>query len=344
MRATTIHAPHDVRVEDTVHPSIEQPTDAILKVEAACVCGSDLWTYRGINDIPRPRRMGHEYAGTITELGPETAALNPALQVGDFVVGSFCTSENTCEVCQAGFQSVCPNGHGVGQAQAEYVRVPDAAGTLVVVPGGKPSDPDLLLSLLAASDVFGTGWFAADSAGAAPGKTIAVVGDGAVGLLGVLSARAMGATRIIVFSRHPDRQALAREFGATDIVELRGDDGAAAVKELTDGYGAHGVIEAVGTQEAMLQAIHSARPGGKVGFVGVSHDVNIPGELLFRTGVQIAGGVAPVRRYLPQLITLILEGKVNPGRVFTRTRPLDEAPMAYADMDERREIKVALIP
>lgn len=344
MRATTIHAPREVRVEDVEHPGIEEPTDAILKVEAACVCGSDLWTYRGINDIPRPRRMGHEYVGTITELGPEAVALNPALEVGDFVVGSFCTSENTCEVCQAGFQSVCPNGHGVGKAQAEYVRVPDAAGTLVVVPGGKPADPAVLLSLLAASDVFGTGWFAADSAGAGPGKTIAVVGDGAVGLLGVLSARAMGAERVIVFSRHPDRQALAREFGATDIVELRGDEGAAAVKELTDGYGAHGVIEAVGTQEAMLQAIHSARPGGKVGFVGVSHDVNIPGELLFRTGVQVAGGAAPVRRYLPELITLILEGKVNPGRVFTRTRPLDEAPAAYADMDERREIKVALLP
>jgi threonine dehydrogenase-like Zn-dependent dehydrogenase len=343
MRATLIHAPGDIRVEDVPIPELELPTDAVLKVTAVCVCGSDLWNYRGINEVKRARQIGHEYVGVIESLGSSVAELNPDLAVGDFVVGSFCTSENTCEICRAGFQSVCPDGHGVGKAQAQFVRIPDAAGTLVKVPGGRPDD-EKLLSLLAASDVFGTGWFAADSAGAAPGKTIAVVGDGAVGLLGVLSAKTMGAERIIVFSRHPDRQALAREFGATDIVETRGDEGAAAVKELTGGYGAHGVIEAVGTQEAMMQAIHSARPGGRVGFVGVSHDVNIPGEMLFRTGVQVSGGVAPVRRYLPELIDLILAGSVNPGRVFTRTRPLEEAAAAYADMDQRREIKVALIP
>jgi threonine dehydrogenase-like Zn-dependent dehydrogenase len=341
MRACVIHAPHDIRVEDVPVPDLELPTDAVLKVSAACVCGSDLWNYRGVNEVKAARQIGHEYVGVIESLGAEAA--NSDLAVGDFVVGSFCTSENTCEICRAGFQSVCPDGHGVGKAQAQFVRVPDAAGTLVKVPGGRPDDARLL-SLLAASDVFGTGWFAADSAGAGPGKTIAVVGDGAVGLLGVLSAHAMGAERIIVFSRHPDRQALAREFGATDIVEARGDEGAAAVKEMTDGYGAHGVIEAVGTQEAMMQAIHSARPGGRVGFVGVSHDVNIPGELLFRSGVQISGGVAPVRRYLPELIEKILADEVNPGRVFTRTRPLEEAAEAYADMDQRREIKVALIP
>lgn len=343
MRATTIYGPRDVKVEDVPVPTLELGTDAILKVTAACVCGSDLWTYRGINDIPEPRRMGHEYVGTIHSLGDEAAAANPELRVGDFVVGSFCTSENTCEICRAGYQSLCPDGHGVGEAQAEYVRVPDAAGTLVRVPGGEP-EAELIPSLLAASDVFGTGWFAAECAQAGPGKTMAVVGDGAVGLLGVLAARTMGAERVIAFSRHPDRQALAREFGATDIVEARGDDGVEAVRELTGGPGPHGVIEAVGTQESMVQAIRTVRPGGHVGFVGISHGVKLPGGLLLASGVQLSGGVAPVRRYLPKLIDMILERSVDPGRVFTRTRSLDEAAEAYADMDERREIKVALIP
>jgi threonine dehydrogenase-like Zn-dependent dehydrogenase len=225
-------------------------------------------------------------------------------------------------------------------AQSQLARVPLADGTLVATPG-RP-DADLIPSLLAASDVLGTGWFAAVAANAGPGKTVAVVGDGAVGLLGILAAKQLGAERIIAFSRHPDRQRLAREFGATDVIEDRGDEGAAKVKELTNGLGAHGVIEAVGTQEAMMQAIHSARPGGHVGFVGVSHDVNIPGELLFGTGVHLHGGPAPVRQYLPELIKLIWDREIEPGKVFDLTLPLEQAAEGYRAMDERRAIKVLL--
>jgi threonine dehydrogenase-like Zn-dependent dehydrogenase len=226
--------------------------------------------------------------------------------------------------------------------QAQRARVPLADGTLVATPG--VPDADLIPSLLAASDVLGTGWFAAVAAQAGPGRTVAVVGDGAVGLLGVLAARQLGAERIIAFSRHPDRQRLAREFGATDIVEERGDEGAAKVKAMTGGLGAHGVIEAVGTQEAMMQAIHAARAGGHVGFVGVSHGVSIPGDLLFRTGVHLHGGPAPVREYLPELIRLIWDREIEPGRVFDLTLPLEQAAEGYRAMDERRAVKVLLTP
>ncbi|MFI7584020.1 zinc-dependent alcohol dehydrogenase family protein [Kocuria sp. M1N1S27] len=338
MRGVLLHTPGDVRVEDREVPTIVDPTDAILKVAAACVCGSDLWPYRGLEDVDGPAPMGHEYVGVVEEIGADVTTV----QVGDFVVGSFFASDNTCEICRAGYQTHCVNrqpGAATG-AQSEYVRVPLADGTLVATPG--QPDPDLIPSLLAASDVLGTGWFAAVAAEAGPGKTVAVVGDGAVGLLGVLAAQQLGAERIIAMSRHADRQALAREFGATDIVEERGDEGVKRIKELTDGLGAHSVIEAVGTQESMLQAIRATRPGGHVGYVGVSHDVSLPGQELFMSGVHLHGGPAPVRRFLPELIQLIWDRKIDPGKVFDLTLPLEQAAEAYRAMDERRAIKVLL--
>ncbi|WP_413452551.1 zinc-dependent alcohol dehydrogenase family protein [Georgenia phoenicis] len=336
MRAAVMHGARDVRVEDLPMPTIEEPTDAVIRLTAACVCGSDLWPYRGEDELRRPRPMGHEYIGVVEEVGSAVSTV----KVGDFVVGSFVASDNTCEICRAGYQTSCVNRVGMTGSQAEYLRVPLADGTLVATPG-EPA-PDLVPSLLAASDVLGTGWFAAAAAQVGPGKTVAVVGDGAVGLLGVLAAREMGAERIIVFSRHADRQALAREFGATDIVTVRGDEGAAAVKEMTDGLGAHSVIEAVGTQEAMLQAIKATRAGGHVGFVGVSHGVEIPGKLLFGSHVHLHGGPAPVRQYLPELIDLIWNRRIDPGRVFDLEVPLEDAAEAYRAMDERRAIKALL--
>ena len=338
MRAPIMHAPGDVRVEDRDRPAITQPTDAVIKVVAACVCGSDLWPYRGADKLSKPVPMGHEYVGIVEEVGADVKNVRP----GQFVVGSFFASDNTCEICRSGYQSGCVHRQGVGGSQAEYLRVPLADGTLVATP--HMPDAGMVPSLLAASDVLGTGWFAAKAAEVGPGKTVAVVGDGAVGLLGVLAARQMGAERIIAMSRHADRQALAREFGATDIVEERGDAGVKKIKELTGGLGAHSVIEAVGTQESMLQAIHATRAGGHVGFVGVSHDVARPGRDLFYSHVHLHGGPAPVRQYLPELIDLILSGTINPGKVFDLELPLEQAADAYKAMDERRAIKVLLRP
>ena len=318
MRQVVMHGPGDVRVEDREDPKIIEPTDAIIRLSATCICGSDLWPYRGAEPVDH-QVMGHEYVGVVEEVGSEVRNV----KVGDFVVGSFWASDNTCEICQAGYQAYCVHRVLMGTigTQSELARIPLADGTLVATPG--MPEPDLIPSLMAASDVLGTGWFAAVAAEAGPGKTVAVVGDGAVGLLGVLAAQQLGAERIIAFSRHADRQALAREFGATDIVEERGEAGVARVKELTGGLGAHSVIEAVGTQEAMMQAIHSTRPGGHVGFVGVSHDVAIPGDELFMAGVHIHGGPAPVRQYLPELIQLIWDRKIDPGKVFDLTLPLE---------------------
>ncbi|TNC19690.1 zinc-dependent alcohol dehydrogenase family protein [Georgenia sp. 311] len=336
MRGVVMHAAGDVRVEDLPMPTVTEPTDAVIRLAATCVCGSDLWPYRGADEIRRPRPMGHEYVGIVEAVGSDVMTVKP----GDFVVGSFIASDNTCEICRSGYQSGCVHRVGMSGAQAEYLRVPLADGTLVATP--EQPEAELVPSLLAASDVLGTGWFAAAAAQVGPGKTVAVVGDGAVGLLGVLAAREMGAERIIAFSRHADRQALAREFGATDIVTERGDDGAAVVKEMTHGLGAHSVIEAVGTQEAMLQAINSTRAGGHVGFVGVSHDVEIPGRLLFGSHVALHGGPAPVRRYLPELIDLIRQRRIDPGKVFDLALPLEDAAEAYRAMDERRAIKALL--
>jgi threonine dehydrogenase-like Zn-dependent dehydrogenase len=338
MRGVVMYGPGDIRVDEREVPQLVAQTDAILKVVASCICGSDLWPYRGTDATAKPTPMGHEYVGIVERIGADVRNIH----VGDFVVGSFFASDNTCEICRAGYQSHCvarQPGAATG-AQAEYLRVPLADGTLVATPG--MPDPEIIPSLLAASDVLGTGWFAAVAAEAGPGKTVAVVGDGAVGLLGVLAAKQLGAERIIAMSRHADRQQLARDFGATDIVAERGDDGVARIKELTGGLGAHSTIEAVGTQESMMQAIHATRPGGHVGYVGVSHDVTLPGLELFFSGVHLHGGPAPVRRFLPQLIDLIWNRAIDPGKVFDLTLPLDQAADGYRAMDERQAIKVLL--
>ncbi|MBQ1082784.1 MULTISPECIES: zinc-dependent alcohol dehydrogenase family protein [unclassified Nocardiopsis] len=338
MRAVVMHGPGDVRVEQVREPEIVEPTDAVVRVTATCVCGSDLWPYRGIEQQDGPARMGHEYVGVVEQVGPEVRAV----RVGDFVVGSFVASDNTCEICRAGFQSRCVHQVMMGSigTQADYARVPLADGTLVRVPG-EPT-PEQVRGLLAASDVLGTGWFGAVAAQAGPGRTVAVVGDGAVGLLAVLAARRLGSERVIAVSRHADRQALARRFGATDIVEERGEAGAAKVKELTGGLGAHSTVEAVGTQESMEQAIHSTRAGGHVGFVGVSHGVELDGLDLFFSSVSLLGGPAPVRRFLPELIELIMTDQIDPGAVFDLTLPIEEAAEGYRAMDERRATKVML--
>jgi threonine dehydrogenase-like Zn-dependent dehydrogenase len=340
MRGAVLHAPGDVRVEDRPDPTIEKPTDAVIRLAATCVCGSDLWPYRGIEDVTGPAPMGHEYVGVVEEVGDEVRDIRP----GQFVVGSFFASDNTCEICRAGYQSSCVHREPMGAlgSQAELLRVPLADGTLVATPDTPAAD--LLPSLLAASDVLGTGWFGAVAAEAGPGKTVAVVGDGAVGLLGVRAAKQLGAERIIAMSRHEPRQQLARHFGATDIVTERGDEGVARIKEMTNGLGAHSVIEAVGTQESMMQAIDSTRPGGHVGYVGVSHDVSLPGLPLFFSHVHLHGGPAPVRRFLPDLIDLITRREIDPGKVFDLTLPLDQAAEGYRAMDERRAIKTLLTP
>ena len=337
MRGVIMYAPGDVRVEDREQPTIVEPTDAVIRLSASCICGSDLWPYRGAEPVDRTP-MGHEYVGVVTEIGDEVKDV----RVGDFVVGSFFASDNTCEICRAGYQTHCVHrqpGAPTG-AQSEYARIPLADGTLVATPA--QPEPDLIPSLLAASDVLGTGWFAAVAAEVGPGKTVAVVGDGAVGLLGILAARELGADRIIAMSRHADRQALAREFGATDLVEERGDAGVAKIRELTGGLGAHSVIEAVGTQESMMQAIRATRAGGHVGYVGVAHDVSLDGQELFFSGVHLHGGPAPVRRFLPELIQLIWDRRIEPGKVFDLSLPLEEAAEGYRAMDERRAVKVLL--
>jgi threonine dehydrogenase-like Zn-dependent dehydrogenase len=340
MRGVMLYGPRDVRVEERANPAIIEPTDAIIRLAATCVCGSDLWPYRGIEPVTEPAPMGHEYVGIVEEVGSAVKHITP----GQFVVGSFFASDNTCPICQAGYQSRCVHAVPVGASgtQAPYARIPLADGTLVATPD-IPSD-DLIPSLLAASDVLGTGWFAADAAAAGPGKTVAVVGDGAVGLLGVLAAKQMGAERIIAMSRNEARQRLAREFGATDIVTERGEEGVARIKDLTEGLGAHSVIEAVGTQESMLQAIRSTRPGGSIGFVGVSHGVELPGQELFFAEVHLLGGPAPVRRFLPELVDLIWRRQIDPGKVFDVELPLEQAAEGYRAMDERRAIKVLLRP
>ena len=340
MRGAVIYAPGDVRVEQREDPKITKPTDAVIRLAATCVCGSDLWDWRGINPVTEPKPMGHEYAGVVPEVGSEVRNVRP----GDFVVGSFFASDNTCEICADGYQSRCAHLEyvGSGGAQAEYLRVPLADGTLVTT--HSQPDPGLIPSLLAASDVLGTGWFGAVAADVQPGKTVAVVGDGAVGLMAVLAARQLGAERIIAMSRHEPRQKLALEFGATDIVTERGDEGATRIKDLTGGYGAHSVIEAVGNQESMMQAIRSTRPGGHVGYVGVSHGVHLPGEELFYAEVHLHGGPAPVRRFLPDLIRLVENRVIDPGKVFDLTLPLDQAADGYRAMDERRAVKALLTP
>ena len=338
MRATTIHAAGDIRVEEVPDPVIKKPTDAIVKITAGCICGSDLWPYRGENPIRSGSTIGHECIGVVEEVGSEVRDF----KAGDYVVVPFCHCDNTCAHCRAGAQSACVNLGMTASGQAEYARVNQADGSLVAT-GGTPPD-DLLASVLALTDVMPTGWHAAVCAGLRKGGTAVVVGDGAVGLCGVLAASVMGAETIIAMSRHESRQEIARAFGATHVVAARGKDGIAEVREITDGIGVDAALECVGTDEAMKTAIGVTRPGGGVGFVGVPHGVELPIRTLFERNIGLRGGIAPVRRYLPELLALVQDRTIDPGKVFDLTLPLEEAPEGYRAMDERRAIKVMLQP
>jgi threonine dehydrogenase-like Zn-dependent dehydrogenase len=338
MRVTTIHAPGDIRLEERPRPQVTAPTDAVIKITAGCICGSDLWPYRGANDVTPGTPIGHEMVGVVEEVGGEVTSFVP----GDFVIVPFCTCDNTCAHCRHGAQSACTNGGMIAGGQGEYGLVAQAEGSLVKT-AGMP-DPAMVPSLLTLADVFPTGWHCAVSAGVRKGDTVVVVGDGAVGLCGVLAAAQMGAGRVIAMSRHEPRQEIARAFGATDVVAERGRDGAAIIKDLTDGVGADAVLECVGTADAMRQAFAVARPGSTVGFVGVPHGVEVPVARMFAKNIGLAGGVAPVRRYLPELLDLVTSGAVNPGLVFDSVLPLSEVAAGYRAMDERAAIKVLLEP
>ncbi|MGW3189695.1 zinc-dependent alcohol dehydrogenase family protein [Streptomyces ardesiacus] len=338
MHGAMIHAPGDIRFETLDDPKILAPTDAIIRTAVTCVCGSDLWPYRGLEPTAEPHPMGHEYVGFVEEVGSEVTSVRP----GQFVVGSFATSDNTCANCANGFQSNCLHREFMTTCQADYVRIPNAQGTLVATDG--VPEEELWPGLLAVSDVMGTGWWAAEAAEVGPGSTAVVVGDGAVGLCAVIAAKERGAERIIAMTRHEPRQKLARAFGATDVVTERGEEGVARIRELTGGIGADSVLECVGTAQAMGQALHSARPGGSVGFVGVPHEVAVDGQELFFSHVGLRGGPAPVRRYLPDLIDRVLTGAIDPGRVFDLTLPLSEVAEGYRAMDERRAVKTLLKP
>jgi threonine dehydrogenase-like Zn-dependent dehydrogenase len=349
VRATLIHGPRDIRVEDVPDPEVRRPTDAVVRVVAACVCGSDLWPYRGVTETKEPSRIGHEFVGVVEALGAEVSTL----KVGDFVVAPFALSDNTCVHCRNGVHTSCVRGAWWGgkdehdlpvdAGQGQAVRVPMADGTLVATP--EMPDDAMVPSLLTLSDVMGTGHHAAVAAGVGPRTTVVVVGDGAVGLCAVLAARRLGAERVIAMSRHADRQVVAKEFGATDIVAERGDEGVAKVEELLGGIGADAVLECVGTKESMQQAIDATRPGGRVGYVGVPNGgAELPIRRLFSRNVSVGGGVAPVRAYLDELLADTLAGRIDPGRVFDLELPLDQVADAYAAMDERRSIKTLLRP
>lgn len=340
MHATTIHDVRDIRFTEVPDPVIEKPTDAIVKVTASCVCGSDLWSYRGDNGpITSPRTIGHECLGVVTEVGAAVTGFRP----GDYVIVPFVHCDNTCPTCRAGYQSACPERSVTASGQGEYARVTQADGTLVKL--DETPDDALLPDLLTLTDVMATGWHAAKMSGvggAGKGGTAVVVGDGAVGLCGVLAAATLGAERVVAMSRHADRQALAEKFGATDIVAARGEEGEAAIADLTGGVGADYVLECVGNDQAMRTAITIARPGATVGFVGVPHGIEVPIRVLFDTNVGLKGGMAPVRGYLPDLLALVLDQKINPGLVFDKAVPVAQVADAYRAMDERTAIKVQL--
>ncbi len=339
MRATVLHSPGDIRLETLPDPVLEEDTDAIVRVVAACVCGSDLWPYRGIGRAQtEPHQIGHEHVGIVEHVGSAVADV----ATGDFVIAPFMYSDNTCVHCRNGVQTSCVNGGGYTGCQAELVRVPQADGTLVTVPG--EVDDDQLPHLLALSDVFPTGHHAAISAGVTAGSTVAVVGDGAVGLSAVLAAKRLGASTIVAMSRHADRQELAVRFGADHVVSTRGKEGAAEVREILDGIGADAVLECVGTGGSMKQAFLSLRPGGAVGYVGVPHDVELNVPAMFGRNQALAGGVAPVRKYLEELVPEVLSGALRPGAVFDQTFALDRVSDAYRAMDERTSIKAMLRP
>jgi hypothetical protein len=347
VRATVLYGPRDVRLDEVPDPKILRSTDVLVRVTAACVCGSDLWPYRGVNTPPEPKRIGHEFVGTVDEVGSEVRTVKP----GDFVIAPFAISDGTCVHCRNGIHTSCAHGAWWGSedefglpvdgGQGEAVRVPMADGTLVTTPE-RPDDA-MLPSLLTLSDVMGTGHHAALAAEVRAGSTVVVVGDGAVGLCAVLASRRLGAERIIAMSRHADRQAVAREFGATDIVSERGEEGVERVKELLGGIGADAVLECVGTEESMRQSLDSTRPGGRVGYVGVPNGgPELPIRKMFGDNITVGGGVAPVRAYLPELLADVLTGAIDPGRVFDLELPLDKVAEGYAAMDERRSIKTLL--
>jgi threonine dehydrogenase-like Zn-dependent dehydrogenase len=344
MRATVMYGAGDVRVENVPDARLVEPTDALVVVTHACICGSDLWPYKTMEPSETGRQMGHEAVGVVEAVGPDVRTL----KVGDVVVMPFAYSDGSCEFCHEGLQTSCINGGFFGNAevpgaQAEAVRVPQADGTLFPLPVGR--DDELMPSLLTLSDVMGTGHHAAVAAAVGPGKSVAVVGDGAVGLCGVIAARRLGAEQIIIMGRHSDRIALAKEFGATDVVSERGDEAVERVKELTGGFGAHSVLECVGLEQSMATAIGITRPGGGVGRVGVPQDETMPAsQTAFFDNITVSGGPAPARAYIDDLLPDILEGRIEPGRVFDRVVGLDEVPDGYRAMDEREAIKVMVEP
>ncbi|MEU1169354.1 zinc-dependent alcohol dehydrogenase family protein [Streptomyces microflavus] len=347
MRATVIHAPHDIRVEEVPDPAIRQPTDAVVRVLRACICGSDLWAYRGESARQPGQRIGHEFLGVVEETGAGVGGF----AVGDLVVAPFAWSDGTCAYCAEGLTTSCPEGGfwgsvGSDGGQGEAVRVPHADGTLVKLPAAAASDDRLLTALLALSDVLGTGHHAALGAGVTKGSTVAVVGDGAVGLCGVLAAKRLGAERIIALGRHSARTDIARRFGATDVVAERGEAALAAVRELTRGEGAHSVIEAVGTEQSMRTALDIVRDGGAIGYVGVPHGSASGVDLgvMFDRNIALRGGVAPVRTYIPELLPDVLDGTIDPSPVFDLSIGLDEVPAGYRAMDGRTALKVLITP
>ncbi|MET7345761.1 zinc-dependent alcohol dehydrogenase family protein [Streptomyces sp. NPDC087866] len=347
MRATVIHAPHDIRVQEVPDPVIQQPTDVVLRVLRACICGSDLWAYRGESARQPGQRIGHEFLGIVEEAGSEVRGF----AVGDLVVAPFVWSDGTCAYCAEGLTTSCPQGGfwgsvGSDGGQGEAVRVPFADGTLVALPAAAASDDRLLTGLLALSDVLGTGHHAAVGAGVRAGSTVAVVGDGAVGLCGVMAAKRLGAERIIALGRHTARTDIARDFGATDVVAERGDAAVAAVRELLGGEGAHCVIEAVGTEQSMRTAVGITRDGGAIGYVGVPHGSGTGLDLgdMFDRNIALRGGVAPVRTYIPELLPDVLDGSIDPSPVFDLSVGLDDVPTGYRAMDERTALKVLITP
>src|SRR5438132_6556816 len=339
MRATVMYGAGDVRIETGPDAGLVEPTDAVVRVTRAAICGSDLWPYKSMEHNEAGRRMGHEFIGVVEAAGSDVRTV----KAGDLVVAPFVWSDGTCVFCQEGLHTSCLHGgrygfDGVDGGQGEAVRVPQADGTLVVLPVG--ADDPLMPSLVTLTDVMATGHHAALGAGVGPDKTVAVVGDGAVGLCGVIAARRLGAEQVILLGRHPDRVALARDFGATDVVSERGEEAVERVRELTDGLGAHSVLECVGLEQAMLTSISIARPGGAVGRVGVPQHEQIPTTMqAFYNNVTIGGGPAPARAYIEELLPDVLEGRIEPGRVFDRTGSLDDVPEGYRLMNEREVLK-----
>ena len=345
MRATVMYRAGDVRIENVPDATIVNPTDAVIRITRACICGSDLWPYHELEPVEKGRRMGHEAIGVVEAVGADVRTVKR----GDVVVMPFAYSDGTCMFCEEGLQTSCIHGGffgtggEAGGAQAEALRIPHADGTLFVLPVG--ADDALMPSLLTLSDVMGTGHHAARAAKVDQGKKVAVVGDGAVGLCGVIAAKRLGAEQIIILGRHPDRIALANAFGATDVVSERGEEAAERVRTLTGGFGVHCVLECVGTEQAMRTAVGIARPSGAVGRVGVPHYEVIPtSEEMFYNNVSVGGGPAPVRAYIKELLPDVLGGKIEPGRVFDRIIGLDEVPDDYRAMNERRAIKVMVKP